>query len=607
MIARRGALVAFAVCGFLAAAGGGLLLATSDHLVDPLAYGIQVALMVVGTVGAALYWLVWRPGNRLGPALLALALATLGLSLQGASQPVIHSIGVLADAFVHVLIYYAVFIFPQGRLAGRLEKAVLAGVLLYFLVGFAPWFLFSPVISGGAPLAGCNELCPPNGLMIADRPSLAAGFGTDISYVVIAALGGALACFAYRLATASRPRKRALVPVYIPAVMLTVPVLANNGVFVGLVHLDPDTLSRAGWVETVGYILFPYGFLLAVVQAAFFAAAALKKIGGQLGTNPSSARLRAILAEALDDPSLELAFDVRQAGAIGDLAGGFFVDSRGDPCDPMRVGAAQSATALERHGSTVAYIVHDTALETDPELVQAAGHSVLLALESGRLEAELQSQTAELLASRGRIVAASEAERRKIERDLHDGAQQRLMAIQVKLELLRSRIDDPEIASRLEEIADDATAAVADLRGLAHGIYPAVLRERGLGDALRAVARTAVINVDVIDPGIGRCAPAVEAAVYFCAIEAIQNATKHAGPGTHLTISLGQRDDDVVFAFVDDGVGFDPLEATGGVGLASIRDRIGAVGGEVEVTSTPGEGTAIRGGVPRAAPVVTAG
>ena len=128
-----------------------------------------------------------------------------------------------------------------------------------------------------------------------------------------------------------------------------------------------------------------------------------------------------------------------------------------------------------------------------------------------------------------------------------------------------------------------------------------MLRERGLGDALRSAGRTAAIDVDVIDPGIGLCAPAVEAAVYFCSIEAIQNAIKHAGPRAHVTIALGRRGDDVVFAFLDDGVGFDLREETDGVGLESIRDRIGAVGGDVEVTSTPGGGTAIRGHVPRAA------
>jgi len=260
-------------------------------------------------------------------------------------------------------------------------------------------------------------------------------------------------------------------------------------------------------------------------------------------------------------------------------------------------------TAVRRSGETVAYIVHDAALESDPELVQAAGLSILFALENGRLEAELQSKTAELRTSRRRIAAASEAERRKIERDLHDGAQQRLMSIQIKLALARERVDDPELASELDEIGEDASAAVDELRALAHGIYPTVLRERGLADSLRSLARTAPIQIEVIDAGIGRCAPAVEAAVYFCLLEAIQNAMKHAGPGARLTVTLDRRAGDIRFGVLDDGAGFNPGQRSEGIGLQSMRDRIDALGGELELVSAPAAGTHVRGTVPDKATV----
>src|SRR5262249_37312878 len=153
--------------------------------------------------------------------------------------------------------------------------------------------------------------------------------------------------------------------------------------------------------------------------------------------------------------------------------------------------------------------------------------SSLMLLENARLVEELH-------ASRRRIVTTAEHERLRLERDLHDGAQQRLMAIQIKLALLRDRVDEPGIAAELDEIGGDASAAVDELRGLAHGIYPTVLRERGLGDGLRALARSVPLPVEVRDDGVGRCEPAVEAAVYFCAAEAIQNATKHGGPATRV-------------------------------------------------------------------------
>ena len=153
--------------------------------------------MVLGTVAASLYWLVRRPGNRVGVILLALAVATAVMSLQGATQPLLHSLGVAVEPIFFLLAYYAVFAFPDGRLGGPLEKALLAGMALY-LTGFVPYLFFSPVASG-APLAGCTADCPTNALMIADRPAIAASYGSDGSYAVIAIMSATLVCLVYRL------------------------------------------------------------------------------------------------------------------------------------------------------------------------------------------------------------------------------------------------------------------------------------------------------------------------------------------------------------------------------------------------------------------------
>jgi hypothetical protein len=198
LLADPGVRIAIAASGLVAAVGGGLLLATSDHLVDPVAYGLQVAIMVIGTVAAALVWLKRRPANGVAPLLLALALATAAVSLQGVSDPVLHSLGVLADPAVVLLAYVVVFAFPDGRLTGRAERLLLAGWALYLVIEFAPWFFFSPVVSGGAPLAGCNDSCPANGLMIADRPTLAAGLGTDLAWAVIALTSATIAWLVVR-------------------------------------------------------------------------------------------------------------------------------------------------------------------------------------------------------------------------------------------------------------------------------------------------------------------------------------------------------------------------------------------------------------------------
>ena len=326
IFARRGTLAAVAAAGLLIAAGGCLLVATSGHLVDPVAFALQLTVMVVGTVGAALFWLIRRPGNLLGLWLLALAVATAVMFLQGAAAPLLHSIGVAIEPIFFLLAYYVVFAYPDGRLTGRLEKVLLGGMTLYFLTGFVPYLFFSPVVQGGAPLAGCNAACPTNALMIADRPTIAASYGSDGSYAVIAIMSATLCCLLYRLATATRPRRQALVPVYVPALVLTVPILIFHGVVTQLLHLAPSTIWNIGWVVTIARMALPYGFVLAIVLTTFFAATALKTIVGRLSNGASALELRRILADALDDPALQLAFRVDGVGR--------FVDSSGSPISP---------------------------------------------------------------------------------------------------------------------------------------------------------------------------------------------------------------------------------------------------------------------------------
>jgi signal transduction histidine kinase len=541
----------------------------------------------------AVYWAIHRPGNRLAVLLLVYAACIAGLSLQGASDPVLHSIGVLFDAPVFLVGFYLVFAFPRGYVAGTLERVLLAAVAWALLASFVPWFFFSPVVSGGAPLAGCNANCPSNGLMIADRPGIAGGFGTFEEYLSVIVGAAIVAGVVYRLATSTRPRRRALLPVYLPVLLLTIPFVVLHAVEAQLVSLTPGSIDRIGWLVTTGRVALSFGFLFAIWQAMLAAGLTLETILSRLGRRRDARELRDVVAEALDDPELELAIEVGRGT-------GFFVDSNGDLMHVQRTAEGHSATPLQRDGETVAYIVHDAELETDPELVRAAGQSVLLALENGRLESELRSKTAELRTSRGRIVAASDAERRKLERDLHDGAQQRLMAIQVKLSLLRDRIDDEELIEDLDEIGADASAAVAELRSLAHGIYPTVLRERGLADGVRSYARVFPLGIEVVDAGVGRCTPEVEAAVYFCSIEAVQNAVKHAGPDARVIVRFARSNGSIRFSIEDDGPGFDTTAASDGMGLTNMRDRVGAAGGEIEIVSSPGEGTRVRGTVPDA-------
>jgi signal transduction histidine kinase len=246
--------------------------------------------------------------------------------------------------------------------------------------------------------------------------------------------------------------------------------------------------------------------------------------------------------------------------------------------------------------------------EADDLALTELARQVGLALHNVKLDSALQEsldavrrQADELRRSRARIVEATDTERRRIERDLHDGAQQHLVALAVGVRLARQIADtDPEQAKgMLDQIGVDLQEAVQELRNLAHGIYPPLLMDRGLPDALRAAAGRAALPTDVEAEGIGRYPQQVEAAVYFCCLEAMQNAGKHAGEGATMTVTLREVEGALVFEVADNGAGF-ALEsgAHKGHGFVNMSDRVGAFGGSVTVDSAPGQGTKIGGRIP---------
>lgn len=246
------------------------------------------------------------------------------------------------------------------------------------------------------------------------------------------------------------------------------------------------------------------------------------------------------------------------------------------------------------------------AREADATLEEVA-REVGVALNKARLDAALQDslqqlrvKAAELQASRTRLVAAADEERRRIERNLHDGAQQHLVALAVKVRLVDQLAEkDPERARALmDQLQDDVKAAIDELRALAHGIYPPLLSSRGLGEALAAASRRASLPAHVDSNGLGRYTPEIEAAVYFCCVEALQNAGKHAGSGASAGIRLWQEAATLHFEVVDDGLGFESSGQIAGAGLTNMSDRLGAVGGTITVESALGKGTRLSGKVP---------
>jgi signal transduction histidine kinase len=242
----------------------------------------------------------------------------------------------------------------------------------------------------------------------------------------------------------------------------------------------------------------------------------------------------------------------------------------------------------------------------DEEQLALVARQAALALRNVRLGSALEASLAELQqhadalrASRARVVAAADAERRRIERDLHDGAQQHLIGLVVNLKVARelARSDPSAADAILAQLSTEVHAAIEDLRELAHGIYPPLLAEQGLADAVRgAVARTEARGV-VRAEGLARYPPVVEATAYFCCVEGVQNAAKHA-PGAHIEVSLWPENGALMFEVRDDGPGFDAETATEGAGMTNMRDRVGALGGTLEIQSQPGGGTCITAALP---------
>ena len=245
------------------------------------------------------------------------------------------------------------------------------------------------------------------------------------------------------------------------------------------------------------------------------------------------------------------------------------------------------------------------AAEVDVTLEEVA-RELGVALKKAHLDSSLQDslgqlrqRAAELQASRGRLVAAADAERRRIERNLHDGAQQHLVALSVKVRLLEQFAErDPERArSLMNQLQEDVGSAIEELRSLAHGIYPPLLSSAGLGVAMSAACRRAPLPASLEADGVGRYAPEIEAAVYFCCLEAMQNAAKHAGAGAIARVKIWEDAAGLLFEVCDDGAGFETNPDSEGAGLTNMRDRLGAVGGTLRVQSD-GRGTRIHGAVP---------
>jgi signal transduction histidine kinase len=290
-----------------------------------------------------------------------------------------------------------------------------------------------------------------------------------------------------------------------------------------------------------------------------------------------------MLAESLGDHTVSIAYWLPDRAR--------FVDEVGRPVELPEPGSGRAWTAVERDGRRVAAIIHDASLDTSRELVQAAAAASSLAIDNERLKADLRARVEELRISRMRIVEEGYAARRRVERDLHDGAQQELVSLALELRMLKARLGDPQI----DLLSERLNAALEQLRELARGIHPAILADHGLPPAIAALAERAALPVTVEVRVEGRLPAPVETAAYFVVAEALTNIARHAHAAS-AGVAIALAGDALVVEVADDGVG--GAEVASGSGLRGLEDRLAAVGGTLMVTSPPGGGTCLRATIP---------
>ena len=555
----------------------------------PAAYAAVLVVNVLTLTLAGLMWLRARPWSPLGRLLVVFALMNALDSLAGSSAPSVYSAGVLVQWLTALTALWLIVAFPSGRL-DRGGRAVIGLGAATFLLGEVPKVLLARSIPNLPPLGRCTANCPANGFLVADRPDLAHAFTLVESVGRAAVAAAALAYLWRRFARASRPRRRTLLPVYVVSVPL-VAAFGLNALLVDAFDAGPSTALALRYALTIARLVFPFGFIAAILLARAHAGTALGEMARRLGTGPSVGEVEELVRRVLDDPRSRLVFWLPRSRV--------YVDRRGNAValDP----AAEWLTwrRFERDGQTVLVLEHDPALGEDPELVDAVGAATVMALDNRRLQQDLLDSIAALRASQRRLSTAAAAERRKIERDLHDSAQQQLVAIRIQIELAREQaLEENALRRRLGAIGADVDRALDDLRSVAHGIYPSLLAVEGLPAALTEAARRAGVRVELVADGIGRLPEGLESAVYYCCLEALQNASKHGGDGVTVSVRLWRQGRDLRFTVSDDGAGFATRRRPAGRGVTSMYDRIVAVGGMLTVHSEPGGGTTVDGRVP---------
>lgn len=553
------------------------LMLTSSRVNQPAIRAPLTVATAWSFVAAGLVASLTRPANRTGRLMVLTGFLLLAGTLTYAGAAGSFTVGILVSALAQAVFTHLLLAFPEGRVHSRAERALVLVAYLDATVGQFLMLLFMDYRN----VAGCP--CPQNLLFAVDAPSVHDLLMTAQRVVAVPVVVGVVVVLARRWRAAPPPLRRSLAPVLWTGAVTA--VLAGGALV--LDQVSSAATDAVGLAASAALAVVPLGFLLGLLRSRL-ARAAVGDLVIELGRQLGPGQLQGALARALGDPSLELVYRLPDADV--------YVGLDGQRVDLPGLGGARAVTFVERDRQRVAAVVHDASLAEDPGLVRAACAAAGLGLENERLQAELRARLDDLRASRARIVQAGDVERRRLERNLHDGAQQRLVSLAVALGLAEARLrTDPDGARVVVGHARrELGEALQELRELAHGIHPAILTDRGLGGALQALADRTPIPVELSVPA-GRLPQPVEAATYYVVAEAVANATKHAR-ADGVSVEVARQNGRLLVTIADDGVG--GASASAGSGLRGLGDRIEALGGTLHVTSPQGRGTTVHAELP---------
>ena len=557
----------------LAVAVGALLIAAGPGMFTTYAgrSGLAAGLMVAAGLALVLAGLLASLTSRAGPAgdLAVLAgivwFAPVWVGWE-VGPPLVRSIGMLAAGFVFPLLFYLVLAFPGGRLPAMGTRALAWAVYLEAALAALGLALFRDPYLDPACWANCTD----NVFLVRSLPALARAVTAADRWFTVAAATTLLAVCAWRL-LARRGRARVvLMPIVLPAMVFAAATGAHAIALSRIPLEDPGNpaFQLIFDVQTAAVILLAAGLAMGAVMTVVHRRG-VARIVASLGAAPAPGSLESALARALGDPELRVAYwlpDVQR-----------YVDAQGLPVAEPAAAPGRLVTVLMQQDRRVAVVSHAAAL---PELEREFGAAIRLGLENERLQAEILFQLGEVRASRARIVETGDAERRRLERNLHDGAQQRLLALSYDIRLAHASAEaesDDRARLLLEQALTGVHVGLGELRELAHGIYPAILTEAGLGPALATLADSASIPVELDDAVQDRYPEVVETAAYLMVAEAIEDA---AGRGAgYAAVTVAHLDGRLTVTVEDDG-------QCRSASMTEIADRIGALGGILTVEPT---------------------